>query len=191
MGILNWKKKKKIERAGVFFEEPQHKGRSGGALWIPNALVCPFLTPLPGRYFSALRSELHVQGSHEYPQHALHWPLHRRDGPEINRLQAQGRCCRRRVSWPLCVCACVRGSCEEKEEVKLFWSITPPVTELDSCSLDWSLIYLLTFSLESRHAHKQKKNPNKQTKKRQHLLIDKVPSSLFSLSYKSDTMLRL
>lgn len=26
----------KMEHVGGFFREPQHKGRSGGALWIPN-----------------------------------------------------------------------------------------------------------------------------------------------------------
>lgn len=115
-------------------------GSSLEALGIPG-MSCP-LTFLLGCSFPALRPELHVQGSHEHPQHALHWPLHRGDGPQADCLQTQGRSSRSRFPWPTCACACVWGSCEEKEEVKLSVLLPHQQTELGSCFLDWSLTYI-------------------------------------------------
>lgn len=95
---------------GSSLEKPGMKGdREGSCVFLAAGMSYPHTPAGMLVFFSALWSELHVQGSHEYPQHALHWPLHCGDGPEINCLQAQGRCSRSRFPG-LCVCVHVCGA---------------------------------------------------------------------------------
>lgn len=77
------------------------------------------------------------------------------------------------------MCACVRGSCEEKEEVKL--SDLLPHQELSRTVALWiGVSHVFNNFFTGEWTCQILKNNNKKNKEKQQLLlIEKVPSSVF------------